>query len=142
MSKVFISIFIFPYSNEREPGWDNILAWIYYITGLLDFCCTHKNIIADFLTLSIWSSAKINPKKFDLVHAVHVCSLCVSYDLYELSSSGGTIDIKKFTSTRAIVAGTKGRWAWSIDMPTLTANIFAAATSITHIYNKDGGMKH
>ncbi len=36
----------------REPGWDILPAWLYYILGLLDFHSTYKNIICrSFLTL-------------------------------------------------------------------------------------------
>jgi hypothetical protein len=36
----------------------------------------------------------------------------------------------------------QGRQAWSIDVPTLIANIFAAATNRTNILNKTGSMHH
>ncbi len=44
-------------------------------------------------------------------------------------------------------AGLQGRWAdktvgLTIGVPALTANIFAAATNRTNIYNKTGGMLH
>jgi len=39
-----------------------------------------------------------------------------------------------------MVAGWQGSQARSIDVPTLTANIYAAATDITNIHNKTGGI--
>ncbi len=46
---------------------------------------------------------------------------------------------KKSTSTRALVEGTKqDRQAWAIDVLTLTAYIFSAATKKTNIHNKTG----
>jgi len=39
-------------------------------------------------------------------------------------------------------AGTQGRQAGSIDVPTLTGNIFAAATNKTNIHNRTGTTHH
>ncbi len=56
-----------------------------------------------------------------------------------------------FNNTRALVGGANktGRWADEasrqarlINVPTLTANIFAAAMNRTNVHNKTGGMCH
>jgi len=53
-----------------------------------------------------------------------------------------------FNKTRASVLGTNkagqqtSQHSGRIDVPTLTANIFAAATNRTSIYNKTGGTCH
>ncbi len=36
----------------------------------------------------------------------------------------------------------QGCQAWSVDVPALTSNIFAAASYSTNILNKKGGMRH
>ncbi len=44
-----IEIIVYTY---REPEWDKIAAWCYYLKGSLDFHCTSKdNICYSFKTL-------------------------------------------------------------------------------------------
>ncbi len=42
--------------TQRKPHWDQIPAWHYYITDLLDFYMTYKNIIF-FSSKTLWLMA-------------------------------------------------------------------------------------
>jgi hypothetical protein len=69
----------------RELEWDKILAWLFFILGLLDFCIAHIILFALHLKdSSFWISADVSPhqlvKCMQCPGSACLLSLCLYYN--------------------------------------------------------------
>jgi hypothetical protein len=82
-------------------------------------------------------------REVDLDLSRHICSQNIHIDKARVLVTGTN---KAGGTTRQVgwfrQAGLQGRWVRSIDVPALTANIFAAATNRTNIHKRTGTMRH
>ncbi len=98
-------------------------------------------------TLNFWLFANID--QFQLTSALHRylrkvdCSSHISLQKIHFSKSANSGHIDKTKKAGQIIErSTKTRQASWVNVPALTANIFAAATNRTNILNKTGGTLH